>query len=115
MTDCIGNYKKIYLSEQFVLSNDRSNKWFLTKCAQIVEMINITFNEGILSIYGKPIKTKNAFFKKPFLSSHMDIYSSNKPTFDTARLFKINTIKCKLFSINLKNEVVFIPLLHTLQ
>lgn len=49
---CIGNYKKIYLSEQFVLSNDGRNKWFLTKCAQIVEMVNVTFNKGILCIYG---------------------------------------------------------------
>lgn len=115
LANCIGNFKKINLRERFFLSNDLKNKWFLTKCSKIVEMINGTYNEGCLCVYGKPIKTKDIFFKKPILSSHLDIYTSTTIIFDTARLFKISEIKCKMFAINSKDDVVFVPIIHSFQ
>lgn len=108
-------YKKIILNKNFVLANDEKNKWFLTKCSQIVEMINVKLYEGSYCILGRQIKTKTNLFISPFQSSHLDIYQTTDKTLDAAKLYNVSTIKSKIFTLNYKNKYVFIPIIHTLQ
>lgn len=63
---CTSIFEKILLADDFSLSSDKKNKYFMTKCGQIVSMINATCFNNIIHIYGHVIKNKTDFFLKPF-------------------------------------------------
>lgn len=101
-------------TNNFMLSTEYKNKWFLTNNNQIICLKNIIVQNDIVTIYGSSLKYLNDFFVTPIRSSYLNIWSSNcqenKPQF-----YSLNEIKCKLVSIKQDNEnAVFIPLLHTL-
>lgn len=100
--------------ENYSLSKDVANKWFLTKSNQIVMFENVAQCGETLTISGFPLRKITDFFETPIKSSHLSIFHS---TCEKNIITKYDplAIKCKMVAIPLKDKgTVFIPLLHTL-
>lgn len=110
---CEGVFESIQLAEAFLVKNDNKNKWFLTHNLQIVEMVNATYFNNKIYVYGKIVREKHNFFEVPIKSEHLNIFESCGDT-GKAQLFEIANIKCKMVHIQFKDKSVFIPLNHTL-
>lgn len=124
---CRNAYKRLHLANDFVLSNDNKNRYFMTNNGEIVSMINATFFEDKIHVYGATLKNKYNFFVKPFASSRLNIFASKGVIYTNSEgctkyicdfsdptLYSSSDIKCKLFCLPYHNEFIFIPLLHTL-
>lgn len=100
--------------ENFSLSNDVANRWFLTKSNQIVMFENVAQCGEALTISGFPLKQITDFFETPIKSSHLSIFHSTCEK-NITTMYDPLAIKCKMVAITLKSkETVFVPLLHTL-
>lgn len=113
LSECDGSFSCVLVTHDFCLKNDSKNKWFLTKRNKIVEMINATKFSGEVYIYGTEIGRCVDYFEKPIKSSFLNIYSTKYIIHEKQNLYKIQDLKCKLFSIQDGNEITFFPLLHT--
>lgn len=66
------------------------------------------------SIYGSCLKNLKSYFESPIRSTYLNIYVSNGER-ESAHVYSLNDIECKLVSIHeSNNSTVFIPLLHSL-
>lgn len=67
-------------------------------------------------ITGSPLKMFYDFFHTPIKSSHLNIFSSKTVSeFKEKKMYSIDSVVCKLVAVkNDNNELVFIPLQHTL-
>lgn len=110
---CDRIFDTLCICDDFILSNEIKNKWFMTKNNEIISMINATYYKEQICIYGYPIKEKTDFFEKPIKSSHLNIYKSDG-SHGPPRLYALHEIKCKLISLQYKSKFVFMPLIHTL-
>lgn len=100
--------------DNFTLSTDNNNKWFLTTENEIVALECVTEQGGIVEITGSSLKQLNNFFETPIRSNVLNIYQSDGKT-NSIRSYNISKVKCKMISIPLNDsDSVFIPLLHTL-
>lgn len=100
--------------ENFTLSADPSNKWFLTNDDQIVAMDYVTERDSVVKISGSKVKDLTLFFETPITSNLLHIYQSNGKTY-SAESYDLSFIKCKMVCISLDDsDCVFFPLLHTL-
>lgn len=79
----------------------------------IVAMEYASIFEEEVHIYGKTIKKQTDFFERPFNSSKINIYSL-KGMHNTICDFKLSDIKCKLFSLPSNQQIVVVPVIHTL-
>lgn len=105
--------KLVKLADGFELSANLKNKWFLTKEKDIVEMkYGTRLADGNIYVYGSRIKEKKEFFKLPFSSTFIDIYCSYGSVEEPV-LFCCSEIECKMVSLKYNEQVVFLPLLHT--
>jgi hypothetical protein len=73
LPQCENVFNNVYISNDFMLANDTKNKWFMTKNNDIVSMLNGTYFEGKIHIYGSALKTKSDFFNLPLKSSYLSI------------------------------------------
>lgn len=108
-------YSKLKFDD-FSLSTDMPNKWFLTKNNEIVGLKNILCKDKVVSLFGSVLQSKYDYFDTPIKSSVLDIYASKQfadKNFIDA-IFHVSNIKCKLVRVELDNTYVFTPLLHTM-
>lgn len=89
----------------------------MDKNNRIIEFEYATDTNGEIILHGMEIKNKTNFFSQPFLSSKLDIYLA---TYDNNEehnriVSKISDIKCKMFCLSYKSDLVFQPILHTLR
>lgn len=104
--------------ENFSISADERDKWFLTIENEIVSMNYACMRNGEIVINGSNFRHATDYFDIPIRSSFLHIYSinctylenSNKPSNNYA----LSKIKCKMVAVNDNMETVFLPLLHTL-
>lgn len=102
----------------FTLTSDFSDKWFLTKQFDIVEVSGALQKDTGLLIEGHKVLFKKDFFPKPFKSSFLQIYISKISPDNISRsrtFFRSQNVYCKLVPIERKEGVVFVPLIHTIQ
>ena len=111
---CHKVFYKVEIEDGLTLTTDVKNKWFLSKTNDIVAMINATYSDQKLCIYGVSVLSKADFFQKPINSSRLDIYISSGEL-NSPKLYDFSDIKCKLVSLKYRNEFVFIPLIHTIR
>lgn len=111
--NCRKKFCKILLNDNFALANDKKNKYFLTIDNKIVAMKNATYFNDKIHIFGESVKYSSDFFVKPFLSSYLDIYSC-KSDLNPPMLYPLENIKCKMVSLTHENQIIFVPLLHTI-
>lgn len=103
------------INESFILNDGFRNSWFLTKEKDIVRMITAKSNsKGCISIHGRPVKFKQNFFEIPVYSSLLHIYMGDISNLHDLKVFEVDNIFCKLVAIPYREQVVFIPLQHTL-
>lgn len=115
LPECEGVFHQVKLGKKFVLKADGKNNFFMTKNKNIVSMINATYLNDKIHIFGSRIKTYRDFFTKPFASSQINIFSiKNKITYENPKLYSLTEIKCKLFYVENLHETVFFPIIHTL-
>lgn len=98
--------------KNFKINTTDKNKWFLTNTNDIVMFKKIKQINGKWEICGQKLKNKFPFYKKPFDSVNLQIFSSNGIVEEDS-FFKIKEVSSKLFSFRFKNtaEIVFFPLL----
>lgn len=111
----IKSFAKIEISESIMLKNDEKNKWFLTQDDEIVEYLCAIHDstENKVSLYGKSLRYITDFFDVPICSSKLNIYTS-LGTQNDPQLFQLPDIKAKMFGMEYKSSLVFVPLQHTL-
>lgn len=109
-------YKEISLSSDSLLSCRKlGDKWFLTKNNFVVEFHHAIRHNGMHFIYGSRIKNLKNFFCDPFSSRIINIYCSKYEQF-APHYYPLDDVKSKMLCLtNVDEELVFIPLLHTLQ
>ena len=105
---------EIHLEDEFVLTNDARNKWFLTRNKTVVCMQGAICLEKQYHIYGSALKHVHDFLLKPLSSSNLHIYSAKQEPLLEPKLYGLDEVLCKLFAIKYQNEIVLFPLLHTL-
>lgn len=113
--ECKGVYLYIELDEMLTLTNSRKNKWFLTKKFNIVEFINVTYNEDRkIVIYGSMLKScKKSLYERPIESALLNIYKCTLEKY-SPEIFHLDDVYCKLFCIEINaDESAFFPVLHT--
>lgn len=108
--------KIIVTLTDFILSTNFEDKWALTKDFSIVCFENAVNEESNWKLEYRVVLNKYDFFVKPFKSSFIHIYAmtNEKRNFMKRKSIEIDSILCKLVAIRLKDEIVLIPLIHTL-
>lgn len=107
-------YKYISLRSNVSFSTKKTgDKWILFVNGDIVEMEYAIYSEKSYFIYGASIKNKRDFFNQPFSSSHLDIYISNGEK-NEKMYYNVDRIKSKLMCLSYNNEMIFLPILHSL-
>ncbi|EAT36978.1 AAEL010985-PA [Aedes aegypti] len=100
----------------FVVNTNFEDKWMLTQDLSIICFKDIVKDCFSWKMAGNALLNKFDFFVKPFKSSFIHIYaaSAEKHNFSKQNAYGIESILCKLVAIKRKKEIVFIPLIHTL-
>lgn len=96
--------------ENFKLNSNNKNKWFITKCNQIVMLIRTETTGSGDVIIGQEIKNQGNFYSKPFLSKHLQIFQSDG-FLETEKIYNVSEISSKVFFLKYEDSAVFIPLL----
>lgn len=110
----IKNKREVYIKDNFMLSTKKNDKWFLTQKNEIFQMMDINYIEDVIFISGSKIKRKYDFFKSPFRSSYINIYSAfSTEIYTPLENVCLTDVKCKLMLLKYRNEFVFFPLIHT--
>lgn len=103
-------YSIIQLSKNFTLKNSFPDKWFLMNDKTIVAM-NYADSNGI---NGSELLRFDNLFMNPLPSMNILVFYSSDITCKTQKMYPLQQILCKLVAIVVNNEVVFVPLHHTL-
>lgn len=108
-------YQHISLpSNSFLSSKKSGDKWFLVNDNEIFEFhFAAKVNEKYF-LNGSRIKETTNFFSKPFSSKYIHIFSAKNEKLP-AEYIELERVKAKLVCLPHDNELVFIPLLHTLK
>uniref|UniRef100_A0A182MZG8 Transposase domain-containing protein n=1 Tax=Anopheles dirus TaxID=7168 RepID=A0A182MZG8_9DIPT len=116
-----GTTVTLHVRQNFMLQNDQRNCWFLTNDESIVQFRSVATgledNTSNFLIRGRKLNIKGLAFDYPFESSDMYIFRGAINTLSaTALEIRLDQIKCKLVAAlsNRDEEIVFVPLLHTL-
>lgn len=98
--------------KNFKINCTDKNKWFLTNTNDIIMFKETKMVNGKYFISGQKLKKQDSFYKNPFNSVNLQIFSSDG-ILEEKSLFEVKEVSSKLFSFRLKNaaNVIFIPLL----
>lgn len=108
-------FSTVKMNENYQLSKNIKDKWFLSMDNNIVEMKFATSVQGKIKIIGRNIKNKSNFFERPFNSSHINIYATSLAyESEEWKEYNLQDVKCKLTCMVCNNQMVFIPVLTTL-
>lgn len=110
-------FKKIECFPNIYLSGRKNgnDSWLLTKSCEIVKMLFVEQMGMEFFIHALKLKSKDAFFQTPISSIKLDIYASSGELEKDLHLLNIKSIKAKMMAIEISEQIVFIPLLHTLE
>lgn len=111
--DANGCFSRIDFSD-FFLSVDTHNKWFLSNDNKIVALQNAQLINNKAVIYGRSVNNLENVFEIPIKSSHLHIYKSENLILEPVKRYLLTNVKCKIVTTKYKNQIVFIPLLHSL-
>lgn len=108
-------FRRIDFSQECFFSSTKGqkNRWMLMRSNQIIEFDYVVNTGNGHMISGSPLKSTDNFFRTPFDSKYLNIFSSDGEKAPSQH-FNLNEMKAKLFCLPYKNDFVFIPLLHTL-
>lgn len=107
------NVNSISVRDEFTLSLDEKNKWFLTNNNEIVGFVKAEILNKKAIIHGDTVTVRTDFFVSPIKSSYLDIYLCPKIVPTEKNTYFLESIKCKLLRLPYNNDFVFIPIVHT--
>lgn len=107
-------YQTIKFDHFCLSSRKNGDKWFLTKCGKVVEFSHAANDSHSTIIHGNYIQVLEDFFKVPFSSSRLFIFTSIMVK-GVQITCKPSDIRCKLVRLSYRNSYVFLPLVHTLE
>lgn len=108
------NYQEISLGKDSLLSCRKiGDKWFLTKEGDVIEFNFATKKNEKYFLNGSRIRNLRNFFTYPISSMNINIFVAKNEK-DTASYYELEYVKAKMICLSSGNELVFIPLLHTL-
>lgn len=96
----------------FTISASEKNRWFMTDKYEIICFDHVKIENNQFIVYGNKILEQDDFFRQPIASSNFQIYKSCGKL-GPLHSWHYKLIHKKLFSMPLKNGIVFFPLLHT--
>lgn len=100
--------------KDFIISSKSHDKYFLCANNEVMEAKTITVVGSEIKIYGYKITDLTELFEKPVKSSYLNIVKAKlQSNMRTEIVVYPKDIKTKLVCIEHKNELYFIPLLHT--
>lgn len=103
--------RKIIDFGEFIISNKRQDKYFMTIQEEIIEVAEITDDH----IKGYRIENVSDIFELPIKSSYLNMFKTGVQNDNrTTENISFNSISYKFVVTTYKNELYFIPLLHTL-
>lgn len=116
-------YLQVNIRDEFILRNDNKNGWFLTHENEIA-FFNYAYydNKKEIVLSASILNEKHDYFLTPFSSSKLDIFASDGvlqnekyiPEFkEITATVALTHVKCKLFLLFHKNQLIFLPILHT--
>lgn len=116
------HYQHISLgSDSFLSSRKFGDKWFLTKSDTVVEFHFAVQMNGRYFLNGSRIKKLENWFElqttsseQPFASSSINVYSAKYIQYPR-HYYLLDDVKAKIVCLRHKNELVFMPLLHSLK
>lgn len=113
-------YKTIKLAPNLILTSKKSNdSWFFTKNDQIVKMQCAKFENGKHLIVGSVIVNKIPLFSTssgaPINSTKLKIFSSNGALEHIPHTFELKEFACKMICLPFKDNLAFIPIIHTME
>lgn len=107
-------YQQISLGiNSFLSCRKFGDKWFLTEDNKIVEFHFAAKLHGKFFLNGSRIKNPKDFFTQPFSSKKINVYEAKFEKFP-AHYYPLENLKAKMICLNYQNQLIFIPLLHTL-
>lgn len=107
-------YSYVSFSSSFLSTKKFGDSWFLTKDGKVAQFHHARKSNGNIFVNGSCMNELEIFFEDPFDSKFINIYCAKNeklPAIDYA----YENIKCKLMCIHNENDLVFIPILHTLK
>ncbi|XP_035791100.1 uncharacterized protein LOC118466194 [Anopheles albimanus] len=107
-------FSMIVVRDGLTLKNNCfADKWFLNSSFEVVAFQYATANKNII---GKVLNGTQSVFEAPSNSADLHISSaSNGDSFQLNNsVYSSDSIVCKLVALSLPNEIMFIPLHHTL-
>lgn len=108
-------YQSIQITPNVYLSTKKpGDKWFLTVTNDIFEMKFATQIDSSYFVSGAKIENKGNFFVLPYSSIRTDIYISDGNRRSGNKLINISDIKAKMMCIFYNKDLVFIPILHSI-
>lgn len=107
-------YKYIKIGPNTFLSmRKKGDSWLITEQKQIVKMKFAVKRHDSYFIYGAELIQKTDFFTQPYSSHFTDIYSSNGKAHPD-KLYNVKDIRAKMMCLTYNDEIVLIPILHSL-
>lgn len=101
--------------KEFKLSTQKKDKYFMSKCDEIIELREVHSHINEITLRGCTITGLNNVFEKPVKSSYFNIYKSSiNQRAQTLKNVSPHDVKFKLVCNEYQNELYFVPLLHTL-
>lgn len=102
------NFKVIYkkvVFENFEISSNQRNMWFLTKTKNIVKFLFAEKKIDGIYLFGSEIKEKSNFFDQPIFSSSINIFQTGF-TEESPKYWKADLISNKMFCMEKSSELV---------
>lgn len=109
-------YKQLYFNNFFLNTSVDRDSYILTDCNKIVKCINFAnkhINNKIIQVFiGNYFINKMPAYINPLSSTLLNIYKVENLSRNVIVL-DVNKIKCKMMIINVNNETIAIPILHS--
>lgn len=90
------------------------DKWFLTDSGKVIEFHFALKRNANYLLYGSCIENLENFFTQPFNSENIYVFSAKNKKSEP-NYYNIQNVMAKLICIRNNEELIFIPLLHTLK
>lgn len=100
-----------------MLSTKREkDSWFMTKSKEIIKLKYVVKNKSGFKLVGMKIahEQMKPFFTNGITSTKLDIYASSSECENVLKAYDVESIEAKIMCLTYADQLVFMPLLHSL-
>lgn len=109
-------YNQIFFGEDFFLSSRNfGDKWFLIDSGHVVEFHFALKRQQEYLLYGSCMKNLTNYFTEPFSSKNIYTFLGYNNQKAAASYINIKNVMAKMVCLRHDEELIFMPLLHTLK